>query len=136
MKKFKLFKIVNKFFPIKFANFFLSISNFLNYFLNKNYHKPIREMKIKTLSKISCQHDLIIETGTYLGFSSAYLSKEFNNVISIELSKEFYEISKHALRKYKNVTLINNDSLSFLLSFFDEKKKNKCNFLFRCTLYG
>ena len=84
MNKYRLIRTILKFEPIKFFNFFLLFKNYLNFLISKNYHKPIREMKIHNIVKFSPKKELIIETGTYFALSTAYLSKHFKNVITIK----------------------------------------------------
>ena len=136
MNKHTLIRNLLKFVPIKFFNFFLFLKNYLNFFLSKNYHKPIREMKIQNISKFSPKKELIIETGTYFAFSTAYLSKHFKNVITVELSKDLYEFSKEKLKKYNNVQIINSESKDFLKQFFIDKSNLNVTFFLDAHFMG
>jgi len=125
---YRLYNYLIKFLPIELINFILYLRGIFIFLYKGNYHKPFREMKINTIIKLSSTNDLIVETGTYLGFSTMYLSKHFKDVISIELSKEVYENAKKKLKKFKNIKLYNEDSSLFLKNFFLNKNNLDISF--------
>ena len=55
-----------------------------------------------------------VETGTYLGSTSKYLSNTFNKILTVELDKNLYLKSKKNLKNFNNVLCHNDDSKSFL----------------------
>lgn len=55
-------------------------------------------------------YNLLVETGTYYGAMVDAQKKNFNKIISIELSKELFEIAKKRFKKYDNIKLYNGDS--------------------------
>jgi hypothetical protein len=69
----------------------------------------IKQLIITQIRKESC-YDLFIETGTYLGEMVAAQKKNFNQIYSIELSKELYLAAKNKFSSDRNVTIINGDS--------------------------
>ena len=76
--------------------------------------------------------DLIVETGTYRGTTTDYLSKKVNcQIYSVEFDVRSYSFSKCRFKGNSKVTVFNDDSRSFLrqLSKMD-KWKNKTIFFY------
>ncbi len=54
--------------------------------------------------------NVLIETGTFRGEMIYAQRNNFNKIISIELSKELFEIARKRFKDYKNVEIINGNS--------------------------
>lgn len=76
--------------------------------------------------------DLIVETGTFRGTTTEYISKKVScPIYTVELSIRFYTFSKLRFKKNKNVTVFNNDSRVFLNNLSKEKEwKDKTIFFY------
>ena len=57
-----------------------------------------------------CKADAFVETGTYLGDTTAAMRSLFSRVISIELSEELHAAAKRRFSSDSNVTLIKGNS--------------------------
>jgi len=80
-------------------------------FSQRNFSAPSPTLlKMKTLISFSNQNGVWVETGTYMGSTTLYLSKRFPAVITIEPSISFHKYAKSRLRSTKNVTLLNGTS--------------------------
>lgn len=64
-----------------------------------------RELKVD-FKKYTC----LIETGSYKGDGAFLCSQVFNNVYSIELSKDLYEFCLEKYKNVKNIQFLNGDS--------------------------
>ena len=87
---------------LKILNLKIS-QNDLNQFLvwqnNYNFEEPFPQfVKEKVFNKYNLENSIWIETGTYLGTSTSYLSKISKFVHTIEPSKKYYNISKENLK--------------------------------------
>ena len=54
--------------------------------------------------------ETFVETGTYLGDMVYAVRNSFNNILSIELSKDLYDLVKKRFAGYDHIQLINGDS--------------------------
>lgn len=71
---------------------------------------PVVKQKIisEYQQKYGCQ--VLVETGTYLGYMVSAQKKNFREIYSIELSDTLYERAVRKFRKYKHIHLIHGDS--------------------------
>ena len=60
-----------------------------------------------------------IETGTYLGETTATLSKSAQQVLSLEPAENLYNFTKRRLRKKRNIKIINGTSEELFQSTID-----------------
>jgi hypothetical protein len=58
----------------------------------------------------------LVETGTFMGEMVYAQRDHFKKIISIELSKELYQVARKRVRKFKHIEIINADSEKFLNS--------------------
>ena len=65
----------------------------------------------------------IVETGTFLGYTTKLFAKEFPNlqIYTAEINKCFYRKAKKNLRRYDNIHLYNSTSPEFLNSIIKNK---------------
>lgn len=73
-----------------------------------DYHGIPRQMALDLRDK----HDLkwFVETGSYLGITTAWAAKNFTKVIAIELDSYFFRRTQKACRGCNNVLLMEGDS--------------------------
>ena len=91
--------------------YILIISKFKGLDKLEKYNKSASPaFKKKLFVKHSLENGVWIETGTYLGDSTEYLSNNAQFVYSIEPSKKYYDIAKEKLSHKKNIELINGTS--------------------------
>ena len=77
------------------------------HFYKRNFDSPYPTLvKRKTLMAHAVLNANWIETGTYVGSTSKFLSKRFPKVTTIEPSDHFFNLSTSRLAKSKNVKLI------------------------------
>jgi len=73
---------------------------------------------LELLRKIISEYNItsIVETGTFLGYTTELFAKEFPNmqIYTSEINKKFYKKAKRNLTKYKNVHIFNVTSPQFL----------------------
>ncbi len=103
---------------LKILNLKIS-QNDLNQFLvwqnNYNFEEPFPQfVKEKVFNKYNLENSIWIETGTYLGTSTSYLSKISKFVHTIEPSKKYYNISKENLKNIENISIYNGASEEIL----------------------
>ena len=74
---------------------------------------------------------LWIETGTYYGETTKFLSKISKKTISIEADKNLFETSNRILKKFKNVEILNGKSEDLLDKVISKNLnfKNVCIYL-------
>ena len=90
-------------------------------FSQRNFSAPSPNLlKMKTLTSFSNRNGVWVETGTYMGSTTLYLSKRFPAVITIEPSISFHKYAKSRLRSTKNVTLLNGTCLLYTSDAADE----------------
>lgn len=86
---------------------------------NKGYQMPAPYLvKMRTLERWGGE-EVWIETGTYLGDTSIYLSRFAKQVITLEPSNKFFNLASEKLRIYKNIELLygcSEDLLDQILS--------------------
>jgi hypothetical protein len=83
----------------------------LFHFYQRNFDAPYPTfIKRKTLVSHSIPEANWIETGTYVGSTSKYLSKKFPRITTIEPSEYFYQLSHSRLRKIENIRVIHGSS--------------------------
>jgi predicted O-methyltransferase YrrM len=76
----------------------------------------------------SCQPSAIIETGTYRGASTEFMSEASKvSVYSIETSARNFSFAKMRLRNRRNVRLLLGDSRKVLLKFFEGEGRSYAN---------
>jgi hypothetical protein len=63
-------------------------------------------VKLRILRNSGVSDATWVETGTYLGETTKFLSHISKNVISIEPAKVLFEFTSHRLRKIRNITLV------------------------------
>lgn len=93
------------------------IENFaFNYdsIVQQEIEKIIKTFSIKT----------VVETGTYVGHSTAFFSKCGCNVHTIEVNSKFYNSSVENLKNYENVKCYLGSSIGVLPSILDSLDKN------------
>jgi len=88
---------------------FLSRINSLGKLSKYNKSAP-RAFKQKLFLKYNSSQGAWIETGTYLGETTKYLSQIAKYVYSIEPSKKYYDDAKEKFSKEKNIILIQGTS--------------------------
>lgn len=66
--------------------------------------------KIIGLSEIT-ENDCVVEIGPGIGTMTQYLAEKAGQVIAVEIDKNLIPILEDTLRKYNNVTIINDDVL-------------------------
>ncbi len=73
---------------------------------------PPPPLKRQTLRDYARRFGLrvFVETGTYLGDTTAVLKDDFRRVVSIELSEPLYERARRRFARSKNVELLQGDS--------------------------
>lgn len=93
--------------------------------INKSYNLLLREThESRFLTPLSVDFlksikelfnaNTFVETGTFLGYTTANAAKVFDYVHTIELSKELYEKAGNSLKNYSNVILHLGDSANVL----------------------
>ena len=109
---------------IKFAFLPIFIINKMLFYFFKLFPYKIRrafihdeetykaELLMRTAKKYG--YKTFVETGTYLGSTSKYLSNTFNKILTVELDKNLYLKSKKNLKNFNNIFCHNDDSKSFL----------------------
>lgn len=92
---------------------------------NENNYKSSLIKKIGTYYKIN----QLIETGTYLGDTSAALSSSFKKIYTVELNRELFKKTTKRLSKFKNVFCYNLSSDIFLKNIISKIKVKSIFFL-------
>ena len=82
---------------------------------NVYYYSPIHDL----IKDIAAQHSIKVffETGTYLGNTVYGVKNSFDEVYSVELSKELAELAHERFRHAPKVHIINGDSADAVESF-------------------
>ena len=78
------------------------------------------------------KYDIAVETGTFIGGTTKYLSKYFDEVHTIELDRIIHEQACFNLKDYKNISCYCGDSETVLKTYLIDKlnAKNKKVFFF------
>ena len=91
--------------------YILFISRLYSFDKLSRYNKSAsRVFKEKLFRTYNFSNGAWIETGTYLGETSKYLSNIAQHVYTIEPSKKYFNAAKEILSKEKNITLIHGTS--------------------------
>ena len=85
-----------------------------------------QKFRKKILEKFldNSKFDLIVETGTEYGFTTKFLSKYCDKILTVEKSKSVYLLALDNLKETSNIKLIQNDSKKI----FEILKDNDKNF--------
>ena len=119
----------------KLLNINLSIEQldqFLIWQNHNNFREPFPQfVKEKVFEEYNLDNSIWIETGTYRGDSTAYLSKISDFVYSIEPSKKYFNLSSKNLKAIKNIELINDISENGIKTILDsiDTRRNVCFWL-------
>lgn len=104
----------------------------LNKWFKRNFESPSPEfVKHRVLKRFDLENSTWIETGTYYGDTTKYLSKFARKVITIEADVRLFNIAKKGLNKYKNINIFNGESQNILKQILNQEEltKNICFFL-------
>src|SRR5262249_28685908 len=85
-----------------------------------NPHSYLKYLALRALGKRTAARWLI-ESGTFLGVTSARCSKSFERVITIELDPELARQAASFLKKYPNVNVIQGDAVKLLPSILAQQ---------------
>ncbi len=98
-------------------------NSFLQYYSSQPFNSQIKRTEIITSILETYEPEVIIETGTFLGSTTEYLSKYANKVITIERSELYYLVAAARLQKVSNVELLKENSSHFIKNqkFGDER---------------
>jgi hypothetical protein len=66
------------------------------------------------LKRLASAFDVFVETGTYLGHTTAIAAHLFKMVYTIELSREIFETTRAKFRNVKNIEFVQGDSATEL----------------------
>ena len=99
------------------------------YFVRKCSSPPPHFIKQSLLLRHGINDSIWVETGTYLGYTTKFLSENFRYVHSIEPSKKCLRIARRNLRFSKNVTLHEGTSELCLESICSSLKGDICFWL-------
>jgi hypothetical protein len=66
------------------------------------------------LKRLASLFDVFVETGTYLGYTTAIAAHIFKTVYTIELSRDIFETTRAKFRNVKNIEFIQGDSAAEL----------------------
>jgi len=104
----------------------------LNKWFKRNFDSPSPEfIKHRVLNRFNLENSTWIETGTYYGDTTKYLSQFARKIITIEADVRLFNIAKKTLNKYKNIKIFNGQSQNILEKILveEELSKNICFFL-------
>lgn len=110
----------------------LYYSRQLNKWFKRNFDSPSPEfIKHRVLNRFNLENSTWIETGTYYGDTTKYLSQFARKIITIEADVRLFNIAKKTLNKYKNIKIFNSQSQNILEKILieEELSKNICFFL-------
>ncbi len=84
------------------------------------------KIHLSLLRKIIKEYNItsIVETGTFLGYTTELLAKEFPNldIYTSEINPDFYKKAKKNLKNYKKIHIYNQTSPEFIKGLINEKK--------------
>lgn len=104
----------------------------LNNWFKRNFDSPSPEfVKHKVLERFNLENSTWIETGTYYGDTTEFLSKFASKIFSIEADERLSNIAKKKFLKSENIKIINGESQNILEQILKEEKltKNICFYL-------
>ena len=126
MKKFLIHKLVLIIFlPLRgffFFNFFFF--KIFPYFVRRKFIWNESNYKYSLIKKIGTYYKVnqFVETGTYLGDTSAALSSSFKKIYTVELNRELFKKTSKRLKKFKNIFCYNLSSDIFLKKIISKIK--------------
>lgn len=99
-----------------FKNLSKFLFNLFTYKIRRSIIQNEEEFKVNLIRGVVKKYNykFFVETGTYLGNTSAALSAVFDEIFTVELDYNLYLQSKKKLEKYKNIKCFNDDSENFL----------------------
>tara|TARA_X000000950_G_scaffold288904_1_gene408237 strand:- start:997 stop:1632 length:636 start_codon:yes stop_codon:yes gene_type:complete len=115
-------------------NFFWKIyyKKSLNNWFKRNFDSPSPEfVKHKVLKRFNLENSTWIETGTYYGDTTKYLSKFAKKIFTIEADTRLFNIAKKRFDKSKTITVIYGESEKIVAKLFIEENltENICFYL-------
>ena len=138
MKLLNLLKIIYKLITYKESKFRNILLNFPDEFFNFNedfvkdvknnifqdqpFNGQVIRRKIIFEFLTMFKFDKIIETGTYLGNTTIFLSKFKTPVESVEINPDYFQIAKIRFKNFNNVQIVLSDSVDYLSSLDFNKK--------------
>lgn len=87
------------------------------------------EIKRQTIAREGRDAQVWIETGTYLGETTAFLASRFPKVISIEPSAKLFQNAAARFRGHRGVRLLNGTSEEMFLEALNSAEAMKVAFL-------
>jgi hypothetical protein len=98
--------------------------------LGFNWQAGRKQIFTELVSRI--KFDIVIETGTWIGNTTGYMSEVSGlPVMSAELTRRFHVLARSRLRGLPGITLVNTDSRAFLrLLAADKKLKDAFPFIY------
>lgn len=109
--------------PIRLYEWLYNAKQLITWPRNRFLGPAPQSIKQRVLAEYAVKNATWVETGTFLGTTTAYLSGISSNVISIEPSKELYHRAK-ARFSGKKITLINDTSENALAGILSEHSGN------------
>jgi hypothetical protein len=92
-------------------------------FQKRNFVNPAPHFfKVRILTNFSLKGSPWIETGTYLGNTTNFLSKRFPKIYTIEPSPTFFSLASKRFRKRKNIECLNGTSEAILKIVLEKSK--------------
>jgi len=96
----------------------------LHYALNNREHAIfthlLPEEKRERLAAFASRYDNFVETGTYLGETTAAMAKVYRKVFTVEIHEELYQKSSARLKDSGNVTSFHGNSSEILPSILSQ----------------
>ena len=101
------------------------------YSVRRTFIQNEEVVKADLIRRIVKKYDykILIETGTYLGSTTIFLSNFFTKILTVELDKDLFLKTKKKLEKLNNVEFFNDDSESFLKKIIPTIKEKSIFFL-------
>ena len=89
-------------------------NSFLQYYSSQPFNSQIKRTEIITSILETYKPEVILETGTFLGSTTEYLSGYAKKVVTIERSELYYLVAAARLQKFSNVKLLKENSSLFI----------------------